>query len=85
MRVAGLLACVPVAGGDASLKIRQLIRKIGFPKPDSGLFPGLLPGIYSLDRSNGPAQPDCSGPQSLPAPTSKLGSIHSRTNVCYLG
>jgi hypothetical protein len=33
--------------------------------------PDLPPGISSLDRSNGPAQPDCSGPQRLPGPASK--------------
>ena len=42
MRVAGLLTLHSRWFWGRFASVRQLIRKIGFPKPDSGLFPGLL-------------------------------------------
>jgi len=73
LRTAGLSAGAPGIG-DASLRVRQLIYRIGFATSDFGLIPGTASGMSSPDRSDGPTAEDmCLRPATLAGQQESLG------------
>jgi hypothetical protein len=59
--------------------------KSGFQRPIPDCFPDCSGNFFTGSIQWSCTQPDCSGPQSLPAPTSKLvQAIRERTSLTWL-